>query len=69
MYNVANHLKANKIKHSLIKNDRVRDFTITDLRKYEMPVKINLGMSNIEDGTKYLGKIISLVNSRPIEIK
>jgi hypothetical protein len=69
MYNVANHLKANKIKHSIIKNDQVTDFTIVDLRKYEMPVKINLGMSKTEDGTKYLGKTINLVNSTPIEIK
>ena len=69
MYNIANHLKANKIKHSLIRNDRVKDFNIFDLRKYEMPVKINLGMFKTEDGTKYLGKTISLVNSRLIEIK
>jgi hypothetical protein len=34
-----------------------------------MPVKLNFGMIKAEDGIKYLGKIIGLTNSVPIEVK
>jgi hypothetical protein len=65
---LANNLNANKIEHVLVKSKRVNDFNI-DLRKYEMPVKINLGIWQNDNRLLYLGKTINLVNSNPIDIK
>jgi len=67
MMEVANHLKANKIKH-IIKTKGPESFK-EDLRQYEMPVKLNFGMIKADDSIKYLGKIIGLTNSTPIEVK
>ena len=67
MMEVANHLKANKIKH-MIRTKGSESFK-EDLRQYEMPVKLNFGMIKTDDSIKYLGKIIGLTNSLPIEVK
>jgi hypothetical protein len=67
---LANNLKANKIEHILVKSTRVPELNIrNDLRKYEMPVKINLGIWQSDNKLMYLGKTINLVNSEPIDIK
>ena len=67
MLEVANHLKANKIKHVIRTKDQ--ESFKEDLRQYEMPVKLNFGMIKADDSIKYLGKIIGLTNSVPIEVK
>lgn len=65
---LANNLKANKIEHVLVKSKRSNELNI-DLRKYQMPVKINLGIWQSDNTLRYLGKNINLVNSEPIDIK
>jgi len=67
MLEVANNLKANKIKHTI----RIKgpESFKEDLRQYTMPVKLNFGMIKADDSIKYLGKIIGLANSIPIEVK
>lgn len=65
---LANNLKANSIEHKLVKSKRSNDLNI-DLRKYEMPVKINLGIWRSENTLMFLGKNISLVNSTPVDVK
>lgn len=67
MMEVANHLKANGIKHSV--RTKTQETFKEDLRQYEMPVKLNFGMIKADDSIKYLGKIIGLANSTPIEVK
>jgi hypothetical protein len=65
---LANNLKANNIEHKLVKSKRSNELNI-DLRKYQMPVKINLGIWKSENTLLFLGKNINLVNSNPVDIK
>lgn len=65
---LANNLKANNIEHKLFKSKRANALNI-DLRPYEMPVKINLGIWRSENKVMFLGKNINLVNSNPVDVK
>jgi len=65
---LANNLKANKIEHKLVKSKRANALNI-DLKPYEMPVKINLGIWRSENRVMFLGKNINLVNSNPVDVK
>jgi hypothetical protein len=67
MLEVANNLKAHKIKH-IIRTKGPEMFK-EDLRQYEMPVKLNFGMIKSDDSIRYLGKIIGLANNLQIEVK
>lgn len=61
---LGNLLKANGIPHVMIK--RSEDMTI-DPRDYNMPVKLELGISTVS--SKHMAKNIRLVNSNPVEYK
>lgn len=65
---LANTLKANKIEHKLFKSKRGNALNI-DLKPYQMPVKINLGIWRSENKVMFLGKNINLVNSNPVDVK
>lgn len=62
---IANSLKAEKIEHYIYSR---KDTIDIDLRKYKMPVKLELGISYLPNA-QYIAKTIRLVNSNPVEYK
>jgi len=67
---LANLLKANNIEHRISTSKVLgRGPGDVDLKDYEMPVKINMGMFHPSDPANYLAKNIQLVNSNEIYIE
>ena len=69
---LANLLKANNITHRVLKSkvgNLSKDKSNINLRKCEMPVKINMSTFTAHSSTKHVAKTIQIVNSSGIYIE
>jgi hypothetical protein len=69
---LANLLKANNIPHKVLKSksgNLSKEKSKIDLRKCEMPVKINMSTFTSHGSTKHVAKTIQIVNSSGIYIE
>jgi len=66
---LANLLKANKIEHVIFRRSADTETGDMDIRSYEMPVKVNMGVFNTRGSPKHVAKNIQLINSNEIYIE
>lgn len=69
---LANLLKANKIPHTILKTKSgglTNNGVDVNLKKYEMPVKVNLGNFTAHSSMAHIAKSVQVVNSTEIYIE